>query len=80
MSDETDKIEYIMGIDLGTTNSCAGIRRDGNFVIAPDEYGSHTIPSIVSVMPHSRYIGIEAKNQIALNPVNTIYEVKRLIG
>lgn len=78
----TDEIneEIIVGIDLGTSNSCVSIWRNNNLEIIPDVYGNKTIPSIVSFTSKSRYIGKEAKNQIEINPENTFYEVKRLIG
>lgn len=72
--------EIIVGIDLGTTNSCIGIWRKKNLEIIPDKYGNRTIPSVVAFTQKSRYVGKEAKKQIELNPENTFYEVKRLIG
>ena len=72
--------EIIVGIDLGTTNSCVGIWRKKNLEIIPDKYGNRTIPSVVAFTQKSRYIGKEAKKQIELNTENTFYEVKRLIG
>jgi len=75
---ETEDI--IIGIDLGTTNSCVAIWRKNNLEIIPDKYGNRTIPSVVSFTNKSRYIGKEGKKQIELNPENTFYEVKRLIG
>ena len=72
--------EIILGIDLGTTNSCCAIWRNNNCEIIPDEYGNRTTPSIVAFTNLSRYIGQDAKNQTELNPKNVIYEVKRLMG
>jgi heat shock protein 1/8 len=72
--------EIIVGIDLGTTNSCIGVWRKKNLEIIPDKYGNRTIPSAVAFTSKSRYVGKEAKKQIELNPDNTFYEVKRLIG
>jgi heat shock protein 1/8 len=72
--------DIIVGIDLGTTNSCVAIWRNKNLEIIPDSYGNRTIPSIVAFTQKSKYIGKEAKKQIELNPENTFYEVKRLIG
>jgi len=77
---EKIETEIIVGIDLGTTNSCIAIWRNNNLEIIPDEYGNRTIPSVVTINNYSRYIGIDAKNQIEINPENTFYEVKRLIG
>jgi molecular chaperone DnaK (HSP70) len=70
----------VIGIDLGTTNTCVGIWRNNNLEIIPDKDGNRTIPSVVAFTNSRTYIGREAKNQIELNPENTIYEVKRLIG
>jgi len=77
---DENKEEYVLGIDLGTTNSCVGIWRNKKLEIIPDNYGNKTIPSVVAFTNKSKYIGREAKNQIDINPENTFYEVKRLIG
>src|SRR5271170_2914187 len=77
---EEEEEIIIVGIDLGTTNSCIGIWRNNNLEIIPDKLGNHTIPSIVSFTNKSRYVGHEAKNQLEINPENSYYEVKRLIG
>lgn len=78
---ESKNIEdIIIGIDLGTTNSCVSIWRKNNLEIIPDKYGNRTIPSVVAFTSNSKYIGREAKKQIELNTENTFYEVKRLIG
>lgn len=72
--------EYILGIDLGTTNSAIAVWRNFRAELIPDEYGNTSIPSIVAMTDYSTYIGYEAKNQKELNPNNVFYEVKRLIG
>lgn len=77
---EIEEEEIIIGIDLGTTNSCVSIWRNGNEEIIPDEYGNRTIPSVVSFTNLTKYVGMEAHKQKKLNPENTYYEVKRLIG
>lgn len=71
-----------LGIDLGTTNSCVAIwDEEGRSIqIIPDKMGNRTMPSIVSFTNFNYYVGHEAKNQLELNPQNTFYEVKRLIG
>lgn len=74
------KEEFIVGIDLGTTNSCVGIWRNNNLEIIPDEYGNNTIPSFVGYTKINKYVGLDAKNQKELNPKNVFYEFKRLIG
>jgi len=71
---------YVVGIDLGTTNSCVAIWRNNNLEIIPDENGENTIPSYVGYTKVNRYIGTEAKNQKEINPKNVFYEFKRLIG
>jgi heat shock protein 1/8 len=79
---ESNKLndDIIIGIDLGTSNSCVGIWRNKNFECIPDENGNRTIPSMVAFTNRSKYIGYEAKNQLELNPTNVIYEIKRLMG
>lgn len=72
--------DTIIGIDLGTTNSAVSVIRNNNYEIITDDYGNRTIPSIVSFTKLSKYVGHDAKNQIELNPENSYYEVKRLIG
>ena len=76
----SDDNNIIIGIDLGTTNTCVSIWRNNNLEIIPDEYGNGTIPSFVAFTNKSRYLGYDAKNQKELNPKNVFYEVKRLIG
>ena len=72
--------DIIIGIDLGTTNSCVSIWRNNNLEIIPDSFGNKTIPSVVAYTNKTKYIGKSAKNQIDLNPENTFYEIKRFIG
>ena len=74
------KNQNIIGIDLGTTNTCVGIWRNEELEIIPDEYGNRTIPSFVAYSNVNRYVGLDAKNQKELNPTNVFYDVKRLIG
>ena len=77
---ENNYNNYVVGIDLGTTNSCIGIWRNNNLEIIPDENGNNTIPSFVGYTKVNKYVGLEAKNQKELNPKNVFYEFKRLIG
>src|SRR6476620_11568309 len=74
--------EPIIGIDLGTTNSCAAIvEGDGNVKLIPYKGGDYTIPSIFAIDDKGHeLIGHEAKRQWQLNPKNTLYATKRLIG
>ena len=80
IDDFDDFGDTIVGIDLGTTNSCVAIWRNQKLEIITDEYGNKTIPSVVSFHKGIRYIGIEAKNQLDINPKNTFYNIKRFIG
>ena len=80
LNNEFIENEIICGIDLGTSNSCITVWRNNKPEVIPDYRGNLTIPSFVSFGNCTRYIGIEAKNQSELNPENTYYEVKRLIG
>lgn len=69
-----------VGIDLGTTYSVVGVWQGGEVVIIPNEMGNRITPSVVAFTETERLVGDGAKNQVAENPTNTIYTIKRLIG
>jgi len=71
----------IVGIDLGTTNSCVAIIEGGSPVVIPNEEGSRVTPSVVAFTEdNSKFAGAVAKRQGVVNPTTTIFGVKRLIG
>ena len=69
-----------VGIDLGTSSCSVGIIRDEQFTIFKDDKGNETTPSYVAFTESGRLIGQEAKDQVTINPKNTVYGIKRLIG
>ena len=71
----------VIGIDLGTTNSCVAIMEGGEPVVIANTEGSRTTPSMVAISDSGeRLVGQQAKRQAVTNPENTLYSIKRLIG
>ena len=71
----------IIGIDLGTTNSCMAVMDNGEYKIIPNAEGNRTTPSIVAFTKNGeRLVGQTAKRQAVTNPKNTIFSIKRLMG
>ncbi|HSX39825.1 MAG TPA: molecular chaperone DnaK [Candidatus Saccharimonadales bacterium] len=68
----------IIGIDLGTTNSCVAVMEAGQPKVIPNAEGANTTPSVVA--PTSNLVGVAAKRQQVVNPKNTVFSVKRLMG
>ncbi|PKO11267.1 MAG: molecular chaperone DnaK [Chloroflexi bacterium HGW-Chloroflexi-2] len=71
----------IVGIDLGTTNSVVAVMQGGEPVVIPSAEGERLVPSVVAVNKnHERIVGRSARNQAIVNPENTIFSIKRLMG
>lgn len=70
----------IVGIDLGTTYSCVGVWKNDRIEIISNEQGNRTTPSYVSFTDTEILVGEVAKNQVATNPYNTVFDAHRLIG
>ncbi|HDQ88610.1 MAG TPA: molecular chaperone DnaK, partial [candidate division WWE3 bacterium] len=68
----------IIGIDLGTTNSCMSVMESGQAKVIVNAEGGNTTPSVVA--PTSDLVGVPAKRQQVVNPKNTIFSIKRLMG
>ncbi|MFL5320100.1 MAG: TIGR02266 family protein [Myxococcaceae bacterium] len=79
--EKIDPTGLVIGIDLGTTNSCVGLLKNGKPIVMRSKEGYNTLPSIVSLTPANKLlVAHPAKNQMVLNPNRTIYGAKRLVG
>jgi len=80
-AEEEAKMGTVIGIDLGTTYSCVGVFKNGRVEIMANDQGNRITPSYVAFMENGeRLVGDAAKNQATINPENTVFDVKRLIG
>src|SRR5262247_494876 len=78
---EEEHMGKVIGIDLGTTNSCVAVMEGGQPVVIPNPEGMRTTPSVVGFSKSGeRLVGLVAKRQSITNPENTVFSVKRLMG
>lgn len=80
LKNNMSKKDVIIGIDLGTTNSCVAVVEGGEPIVITNNEGKRTTPSIVGFVDNDRKIGDPAKRQAVTNPKNTVYSIKRFIG
>ena len=70
---EGEEVGPAIGIDLGTTHSCVAVCKHGGVKIIPNDQGYRTTPSYVAFTDYELLVGNEAKNQVAMNPSNTVF-------
>lgn len=80
MSSTNKQNEIVIGIDLGTSYCCNSVYRNGHVEIIPNSIGNRTTPSYISFTDTEKLIGDSAKNNVSMNPYNTPFAIKRLIG
>ena len=73
--------QYLLGIDLGTTNSCVAVMEGKTSRVIENAEGARTTPSVIAFTKHGeRLVGLPAKRQAVVNSTNTVFAFKRLIG
>src|ERR1700675_4577122 len=77
---EERTMSKVIGIDLGTTNSCVAVIEGGEPTVIPNAEGNRTTPSVVAFKGSEVLVGVAAKRQAVTNPKNTMFSAKRFIG
>ena len=80
MNHKKNEEDIVIGIDLGTRFSCVSVWRNKRFEIISDQFGNRTIPSVVAFYKSAKLVGYNALSMKDVNPTNTIYDIKRIIG